>query len=256
MKYKQRILVILAFAAICCTLIFLAPAVTEIQFGEAFAPTQSHRKFLGNVHFRKGQAGGKLPGSRGSFGAHLNFMRKDLSNYTGDNNNSSELSDLFGSKHRDLGKLSDKKAQNVIKELGGDANGDDLFNTPRDSQENQLLSNLKEIFLNDDTFLQKGNLENLVYLANLIKRSPKTSAHRVLTKKEILEELTNKLQSEGVIIRTAGEPTKLPVVTENVIVTGDEWSALNKVRPSMFSGQKKQRRGRGPLLNIYPRPRK
>ena len=257
MKYKQRIFMILAFAAVCCFLVFLGPALTDVQFGESFSPFQSQRKILRNIHFGKGQQSGKLQHYRGSFGAHLNFMRKDLdlSNYTGDNN-SSEIgySDLFGGKHRDVGKQSDNKAKNVINELNDD---DDLFNNPRNTQESKILSHLKEILIDDDTFLREGNLENLLYLAKLIKHSTaKTSAHRVLTKKDILEELTHKLQSEGVIIPAASQPTTLPVVTKNVIVTQDDWSALNKVRPSMFSGHKKQRRGRGPLLNIYPRPRK
>ena len=256
MKYKQRIFIALAFAAVCCALIFLAPAVTDIQYGETVISPQSHRKSLGDVHF--GKRGGKASRSRGSFGAHLNFMRKDLdlSNYTGDNNNSPELgySDLFGSKQKQLG---DRKSENVIKEFGDDEDGDNgLFNNPKNSKENRILSYLKEILMDDDTFLEEGNLENLIYLADLIKHSAKSNAHHVLTKKDILEELADKLQSEGVIIPKLAIPTEVPVIAKNVVITHEEWSALNKARPSMFSGQKKRRRGRGPSLNIYPRPRK
>ena len=259
MKYKQRIFIALAFAAVCCTLIFLAPALTDIQYGETLLPLQSYRKNLGNVHFGKRQAGGKT--SRGSFGAHLNYMRKDLdlSNYTGDNNNSSEIgfSDLFSSKQKDNAKLGDKEAENVIKEFGDEEdryNG--LFNNPRNAKENRLFSYLKKILMDDDTFLEEGNLENLIYLADLIKQSAGTNAHHALTKKDILEKFTEKLQSEGVIIPKIAVATQAPQKTKSVTVTNEEWSALNKVKPSIFSNQKKKRRGRGPLLNIYPRPRK
>ena len=256
MKYKQRIFIALAFAAVCCALIFLAPAVTDIQYGETVISPQSHRKSLGDVHF--GKRSGKASRSRGSFGAHLNFMRKDLdlSNYTGDNNNSPELgySELFGSKHKELG---DRKSENVIKEFGDDEDADNgLFNNPKNSKENKILSYLRDILMDDDTFLEEGNLENLIYLADLIKHSAKSNDNRVLTKKDILEELADKLRSEGVIIPKLAVPTEVPVIAKSVMITHDEWSALNKARPSMFSGQKKKRRGRGPLLNIYPRPRK
>ena len=108
--------------------------------------------------------------------------------------------------------LGERKSENVIKELGDDEDGDNgLFNNPKNSKENKILSYLKEILMDDDTFLEEGNLENLIYLADLIKHSAKSNAHHVLTKKDILEELADKLQSEGVIIPKLAIPTEVPV---------------------------------------------
>ena len=266
MKYKQRIFIILAFAAICCPLVFLGPALTEFQLKDTFFPLQSYRTHLREVFLGKGPPEGKVLHSRANYGAHLNFMRKDLdlSNYTGDNHNhenSSEVAnfDLFDSKNKDAGKLSNK-AENVINALGDDDDDHNVysFNAARNSQQKKILSHLKDILMDDDTFLQEGNLEHLVYLADLIKHSAKTSTHRVLTKKYILQQLIDKLKKEGVIIPKIALHTKPPLVTPNpnVTISESEWTTLNKVKPSIFAGQKKRRRGRGPLLNIYPRPRK
>ncbi len=254
MKYRQRIVTALGLGAVCFTLLlFLGPAgFREIQILEwrtkQTAPSlKIHPRRPGRHFYPKDET---ARSSAGAAAAHLSFMRKDLdlSNYTGDITNAKENSSevLFSpEKHRD-------RADHVINSVSRSEKNHD--EPSYDTQDTRLLSQLRDTLTEDDTFRQEANVDNLIYLADIIRHGSK--ADHVLTKTQILKELAAKLQAEGNLIAQDAIPTSPPEIAGPVALSDEEWSAINRVRPNTFSKKDPKKKGRGPLLNIYPRPKK
>ncbi len=243
MKYKQRILITLSIAAVCAILLYLGPVVTDEQLRDKFLLGRNHLDTEG--YSVKGRLDSWVPNN-----AHLHFMRKDLdlSNYTGDvaHENSSEILQT------EIGKQRSHK----FDKSAADMHEDSRFINSIGVKEDPIITHVKDVLLDDNTFKQEENLNNLLFIADIIKQDSLKKNRTILTKVDIFHELGNRLKLEGNLIPEEAKPTLPPTDTgKKVIVFPEEWTVLDKIKPSAYSQSRKLRRKRGPLLNIYPKPR-
>ncbi len=243
MKYKQRILIVLSISAVCAVLLYIGPVVTDEQLRDRFLLGRNHLDTEG--YSIKGRLDSWVPNN-----AHLHFMRKDLdlSNYTGDvtHENSSEL--LQSETRRQRGHIFDKSA--------ADMHEDSRFINSVGISEDPIISHVKDVLLDDNTFKREENLNNLLFIADIIKQNSLKKNKTILTKVDIFHELGNRLKLEGNLVPEEAKPTLPPKdIGKKVIVFPEEWNVLKNIKPSAYSQSRKRRRKRGPLLNIYPKPR-